>query len=83
MKAGVEYTSPPLFNADDLITESKVYSRAMLQEKEMMAENIYSSIMQELSARMMSCRSYKEIFTEMFKLEQAYFTLIPASIGND
>ena len=33
---GVIYTSPPLLDADDLMSEWKVYRRAMLQEKDMM-----------------------------------------------
>ena len=53
---GIEYTSPVL-NTDDLISEWKVYRRAMLQEKDMMAANGDSPTMQELSARMMSCQA--------------------------
>ena len=69
---GMTYTSPPLFDSDDLKSEWKVYRRAMLQEKDiMMAEKDGSQslpTMQELSAHMMSCCSYAEIFPEMFKL---------------
>ena len=74
---GMTYTSPPLFDTDDLKSEWKVYHRAMLQEKDiMMAEKEGSQLlptMQELSARMMSCCSYMEVFPEMFKLIQSFY----------
>ena len=76
---GIKYTSPPVLNADELISEWKVYCRAMLQEKGTMlaAKGDSKSLptMQELSARMMSCEAHSDIFPEMFKLIQIILCL--------
>jgi hypothetical protein len=76
---GVKHTSSPLLNAEDLISEWKVYRRAMLQEKDMMmaAKGGSQSLptMQEVSARMMTCPFYIEIFPEIFKLIQIILCL--------
>ena len=75
MKALNTHHFPPLLNTDDLISEWKVYRRAMLQEKDMMTANGDSPTMQKLSARMMSCQSYVETFAEIFKLIQILLCL--------
>ena len=75
---GATYTSPPLINAEDLVSEWKVYRRAMLQEKERLIAskgNVEIPSMQDVAATMMSFTSYADIFPETFKVIQILLTL--------
>ena len=75
---GATYKSPPLINAEDLVSEWKVYRRAMLQEKERLIAfkgNVEIPSIQDVAATTMSCTSYADIFPETFKVIQILLTL--------
>ena len=65
------YTSPPLLDGDELLSEWKIFRRALLVEKKAIMERKEESVspsMQEVLDEMNKSHTYGGIFTETWKL---------------
>lgn len=68
---GVSYSSPPLLNREDLLSEWKIFRRALLQERNSLVKSkCLTKVphLQELLQEMTSSDAYTGIFPEIFKL---------------
>ena len=69
--AWTTYTSPPLFDGDELLSEWKIFRRALLVEKKAIMECKEESVspsMQEILDEMNKSHTYGGIFPETWKL---------------
>ena len=66
-----QYTSPPLVDSDEILSEWRVFKRAFSKQKMALMERMKFSkppTLQELKTDMESCGGYTDIFPEMFQL---------------
>ena len=69
--AGMTYTSPPLLNGDELLSEWKIFRHAFLLEKKSIMEHKKESrspSMQDIFVEMETTHTYGGIFPETWKL---------------
>ena len=69
---GVTYSSPPLLDRDELLSEWKVFRRAFYKEKELIvharSKKLSTPSMQEVLQSMQATDAYKGIFPQTFTL---------------
>ena len=76
--AGMTYTSPPLLHGDELLSEWKIFRRALLLEKKAIMERKKESVspsLQHILDEMETSHTYGGIFPETWKLLKIMMTL--------